>query len=361
MTQERQFIKRLAAVLLLAVFLWVVLKYFLGAIAPFLLAWLTASLSEPVIVQMAEKCKIKRGYASGLCSLVVLLSVVGIAALLASRAYWELASIAEHLPEKLAFLPGLLERLRSAAEGLIRSSPPQLREYLNAVQQGVAEKAALLPGEISARLLETLTHAAAKLPSVVLFTATYAVSVFFISASYPNIISFFLCQLPDSWRSRVKEAAKAMRCGFGKWFRAQLTMSGVMFGLLLLVFVFVGVSSPLVLAGFTALVDALPILGVGTVLIPWAAWEFFGGSGGRGALLAALWLLCMGLRSFLEPRLVGSQSGVNPAAALLAAYCGWRAMGVGGLVLLPLLLVMIKEMNDSGVVRLWVTPGCDRN
>ena len=239
---------------------------------------------------------------------------------------------------------------------MIQSCPPQVRAYIGGAQQSIADWAAQLPGAVSARLFTVLTHTAAKLPSAVLFTATYAVSVFFISGSYPRIIAFALCQLPDSWQTRAKEAARAMRCGFGKWFRAQLTMSGVMFVLLLTAFLLVGAASPLLRAFFTAVVDALPILGVGTVLIPWAVWEAFGGSGGRAVMLAAAWLVCMALRSFLEPRLVGRQSGVDPAAALLAAYCGWRFMGVGGLILFPLLLVILKEMNDSGVVRLWNTP-----
>jgi len=356
MTGEKGFLKRLGIMAAGGAALWLIYKYLLGALAPFLLAWLTASLSEPVIVQMAEKCRIRRSYAGVLCSLVVLLSVVGVTALTVSRLWWELAGLAEHLPRRLAFLPGLLDSLQGVGEGFVSSAPPGLKSYLAAAGESIAAAAAGLPAKLSQRLLEGLGKAASVLPSAALFTATYAVSVFFISASYPKMIAFFMCQLPEAWQVRVREAVRAMGSGFGKWLRAQLAMSGVMLAVLLIVYRLLGVASPLVLAAVTALVEALPVLGAGAVLVPWAVWELFAGTVGRAAALGGAWLLCMGLRSFLEPRLVGRQSGLSPAAALLAAYCGWRFVGVGGLLLFPLGLVMLKEMNDCGVVHLWNTP-----
>lgn len=354
--ENRDFFTKLVKFILTVLLVWLTLRYLLGAFAPFLLAWLTATLTEPVILQMTEKFRIRRRFAAVLCSTVVLLSVVGIAALLVSRAFWELAGLAEKLPEKLAFLPSLLQSVQSYADELVASAPSQLRQYIAAAQDSIAQRAALLPGEISARLIGALSHVVAKLPSVALFTAAYAVSVYFISAAYPTIAKFIVCQLPDRWRQRAGEFVSAMRCGFGKWLRAQLTMSGIMFVLVLVAFLLLGVDSPLLLAFLTALVDALPLLGVGIVFVPWAVWTAVGGAGGKAAMIAAVWLLCLGLRAVLEPRLVGHHSGVNPAAALMAAYGGWRFVGVLGLIGFPLGLVILKEMNDTGVLRLWKTP-----
>ena len=357
MAIERQGVKRLIWAAVIALTAWFLLRYVAGIVAPFIFAWLTASLIEPVIGHMTERFHIRRGFSSVLCSLVVLLSVVGITALALTRAFWELAGLAESLPARLEFLPALIDTLRRRSQRLIASVPDSVKGYLVSAGDGITESITALPGELSGKIPAFLTRLAAALPDAILFTAAYAVGVFFISAAYPKIKRFFICQLDDDGQARARQIAAAARNGFFKWLRAQLIMSGVMLGVLLIAFMLLHVESPLLLAAFTAVVDALPVLGVGTVLVPWSVIEAISGRGGRAAAIAGVWLLCLGLRSFLEPRLVGKQSGVDPAAALLAAYCGWRLFGVAGLIVCPLLVIVMQELNDTGVLHLWNTPG----
>ena len=356
MAAERQGTIRLIRAVLTVLAVWFILRYAAGIAAPFVFAWLTASLIEPVIVHMTERFHIRRGFSSVLCSTVVLLSVVGIAALAAARAFRELADLAEQLPGQLEFLPALIDSLRRRGQRFIASVPDSVKSYLISAGDGITESITALPGELSGRIPAFLTGLAAALPDAALFTAAYAVGVFFISASYPKIIRFFMCQLDEGAKDRALKIVSAARSGFFKWLRAQLTMSGVMFGVLLTAFLLIAADSPLLLAVFTAVVDALPVLGVGAVLVPWSVIEAIGGRGGRAAVIAAIWLLCLALRSFLEPRLVGRQSGVDPAAALLAAYCGWRLFGVAGLIGCPLILIVLQELNGTGVLHIWNTP-----
>ncbi len=326
-------------------------------LAPFLPAWLTASLLEPVVRRMTERFGIRRGFASGLSAGVFLFSALGLLALGLSRGVWELYALARELPERLSALGELVSWAEARAEKLTVSVPPELKGYLALAARGLEEAAASLPGRLSAWLLGKLGEGIGRLPQLLLFAATYAVGVFFLSAGYPEILAFFRCQLPPSWQRRAEEGAAAMRCGLGKWLKAQLRMAGVMALILLTSFLLLGVASPLTAALLTALVDALPVLGVGTVLLPWALWEALSGGGTRALGLGITWLFSLALRSFLEPRLVGRQSGLHPAAALLAAYAGFRLGGVAGLVGLPVFLVMLKELGDCGVLRLWRSPG----
>ena len=99
--------------------------------------------------------------------------------------------------------------------------------------------------------------------------------------------------------------------------------------------------------------DALPVLGTGTVLIPWAAGCFLLGDTGRGLGLLALYGTGLLVRSLLEPRLLAGQVGLPPITALLAMYLGFHFFGVGGMILLPVLLLLVKQMQDAGVVHIW--------
>ena len=109
----------------------------------------------------------------------------------------------------------------------------------------------------------------------------------------------------------------------------------------------------LLLAAVTALVDALPVFGTGTVLLPWAAVCLLLGQAPRAVALAALYAVISAVRSFLEPKVMAAQAGLPPLAALAAMYAGFRAFGVAGMILLPVALLFVKQLHDQGYVGLW--------
>ena len=101
------------------------------------------------------------------------------------------------------------------------------------------------------------------------------------------------------------------------------------------------------------LIDALPVFGTGTVLVPWAAVECLLGNVPKGIALLALFAVISVVRSVLEPKLVAAQAGLPPLASLAAMYVGFGAMGVAGMVLSPVLLLLVKQLHDGGYIRLW--------
>lgn len=108
-----------------------------------------------------------------------------------------------------------------------------------------------------------------------------------------------------------------------------------------------------VLAALIALIDALPVFGTGTVLVPWAAVECLLGAVPRGIALLALFAVISVVRSVLEPKLMAAQAGLPPLASLCAMYVGFCAMGVAGMVLAPMALMLVKQLRDGGYIRLW--------
>ena len=121
------------------------------------------------------------------------------------------------------------------------------------------------------------------------------------------------------------------------------TFAQVTVGLLLL-----RVEPAVLLAGLTALVDALPIFGSGTVLVPWGIWALLSGDLLRGFGLLFLYGLVTLVRSLLEPRLVGRRAGLPPLVALISMYGGFRLFGILGLLLAPLAAVVIWQLWMEG-------------
>ena len=102
-----------------------------------------------------------------------------------------------------------------------------------------------------------------------------------------------------------------------------------------------------------AIVDALPVLGTGTVLIPWAIYHLLLGTFPRGIALLALYAIILLVRSLMEPKVMAAQAGLPPLSALLAMYLGYCLFGIWGMLLLPVLLLFVKQLQDSGAIHLW--------
>jgi len=96
-----------------------------------------------------------------------------------------------------------------------------------------------------------------------------------------------------------------------------------------------------------ALLDALPVLGSGMILLPWSIVLFFQKNYIPGAILLTVFVLCVILREFLEPKLLGKGIGIRPLYTLISMYLGIRIFGVAGFILGPIGLVIIKSLYEQ--------------
>lgn len=251
-----------------------------------------------------------------------------------------------------AGLPGMTENLRQRLEDFCAACPQGLRSWLEEVPALLGTLAAGVAQRASGACITAAAALAAALPGVFLFCGTTALAVFFTAGSYPRVMAFFRRQLGHRL-DRARGVKANLLSTLGKWCRAQAILLGVTFCELLAGFLLMGQRYALLLAAVTALVDALPVFGTGTVLLPWAAVCLLAGQAPRAVALAALYAVISAVRSLLEPKVMAAQAGLPPLAALAAMYAGFRALGVAGMILLPMALLFVKQLHDEGYVGLW--------
>jgi predicted PurR-regulated permease PerM len=109
----------------------------------------------------------------------------------------------------------------------------------------------------------------------------------------------------------------------------------------------------LTLAALIALIDILPVLGVGTVLVPWAILLLVRGDTYTGVGLLLMFGIIWIIRQISEPRIVGHSVGLSPLVTLIVMYAGYHFMGFGGLFVFPLVMILLKNLHDICVLRLW--------
>ncbi len=323
---------------------YLALRYLLPWCLPFLPALPAAALIEPAVGFLQRRLRFRRGFSALLLTLVLLFLLGGLLSLLWTTLTAQLSALLEAAPAFLDALPAAAEGLLARAERLSPSCPDWLRAYLRGqLTQAVSDVDGLLRA-LAGRALALLGAAAAALPGGVLGAATCVLAVYFTSASYPALRAAARRRLPRGTLRRLGLLRSGVTRSLAQWLRAQLTLSAVTFCELLLGFLLLRQRYALLLALLITALDALPVFGTGTALVPWAAGALLFGSPPRAIALLALYLCALLTRSVLEPKLLSARSGLPPLASLAAMYLGFCSFGVAGMVLFPVLLLLLAQL-----------------
>jgi len=333
--------------------LWLGFRFVLPWAAPFLLALFTARLMEPVVRWLIVRFRFRRGFAAAVCSLLMLALMLFLVSFIINQLINGIGVFARNLPEIAGQVGQVFGRLERHLYHFVIAAPVETQAMLQTAIDSFTLMLEELPSQLSTGLLGVAASVAGAFPRTLLFILTYAISMIFMSVSYPQVTAFLLRQIPVRWHERTRAFGQDMISTLGKWGRAQVKLIGVTFVLLTTSFLVLRVSYAIPLAALVAAIDALPVFGTGTVLIPWAVLSLLGGNFTMGIGLALTYATVSIVHSFMEPRLVGEQLGLHPLATLMAMYLGYRLVGVLGMITFPMVFLMLKQFHDRGHVRLW--------
>ena len=331
---------------------YLLLRFLLPWAAPFIVAFLLAAMIEPLVSRMTAK-RLKRSAAAGFASLGLLASLIYLAAKLVVYMTGAAAGLVEKLPLIMEKLAESFDSLEKQLNSYAAASPPGVSDYVGQAMDSVGELLYRVPAALSQWLLDSLAKAAQCSPNVLLFAVTAGIGTYFVSASYPRVLSFISAQIPLVLKERLSGLGRDLKNSFGGFAKAQLILMGMTFTQLLIAFVLLGVEKPFLPAAATAFVDALPVFGTGIILVPWALYGLLLGNSAQGLGLLICWLVVSLVRNCAQAKLLGDQIGLDPLASLLAIYVGWQVKGVWGMLLFPLVMVTLRQLNDKGVIKLW--------
>ena len=325
--------------------LTVALRWLVWCLAPFLLAAAFAAVLEPAVRFLQQRFRFRRGFAALVLTLFTLFVSGGLLSLLGTTLLREARALLEGAPTMLAALPDALSALSERVARYAAACPAWLREGITETLTRYAAEAGGLLRKLTAWLLSALASCAAGLPAFFLSAATAVLALYFTLASLPELGALLRKSCPDAALQRLTRLRDGVARSLSRWLRAELTLCALTFCEVLSALLLLRRPYALLLAVLVTLVDALPVFGAGTVLVPWAAFELLMGRVPLAVALGALHLVTLTVRSVMEPRLLGAQAGVPPILSLLAMYVGFCAYGVSGMVLLPFLLLLFAQLR----------------
>lgn len=325
-------------------------RYLLPLVFPFLAAYLMALFLRPSAAFLEKRLRISfRGRTIGipigviggvelilLCILLFVLLAAG-----GRRFMEELEHFLEELPGRMEELSLLGGQFEQSAERFLHLPAGRLGQLFRGtgLQGGGQVKEILLP-----QLLQKSVPAAARI-----VRAVVVVVLFFIA----SILSL---QEMDELRRRRFDSmfhreffllGRRLAVTGSAWLKTQsviflMTSSLSMLGLLL-------IGNPYYILGGIGIgvLDALPIFGTGTALVPWSILLLFKREWGHALILFGLYLLCYFLREFTEAHLMGKKMGLSPLETLAAIYVGLQLFGLFGFLLGPIGLLIIKDFVEE--------------
>ena len=327
--------------------LFVLFRWLLPVVLPFLIAMGLARLMEPAVRFMHKKWRFPRKIGAALLTLLIVAAIVGAVWFILSWLFWEINGLIERAPELIARLPEMNESWTEKLNRWIEAAPLSMRDTLSNAAEGVMEGLSAIPAKVVGWLTNWLTGFAKKLPYIILFVFALVLSTFLISADYPGITKSLLKPFSKKTRDKILSVKTRLVNTLGKWLKAQGMIMLITFGELLLGFMILRIPTALLAASLIALVDALPVLGAGLCLIPWAIISLASGDSFQAAGLAVIYGAVVLVRGFLEPKLVGDQIGLGALPTFMAMYAGFVLSGVLGMITFPILLITGKQIWES--------------
>lgn len=352
LTPKRQaLLKWLGLVLLLIAALFLFFTRLIKYVAPFLMAFIIMISIEGMVGFFQKRLKLSRGLAVGISLLLFVIVVGGILTFTFYRLTVELWRLALEIP-KMDFNPIIdyFESLFEKGQDLFFSLPESL---VNTIEQSLeldVPKLSKIATEISSRLMNIvmgMIDFVKFLPDVVVFLIVMLISTYFMSRDRRQISEFFSKRIPPHWFGKIINLKNDMLVALAGFLKAQMFLMAVTFLELLIGFQIIGVKYAFFFALATAIVDVLPVLGTGTVLIPTSIVYFIMGNVPRGLWFLSLYLVIFVVRQILEPKVISQSLGLHPLITVMSMYVGLKLVGVAGMLLGPIIAIIIKAFYKA--------------
>lgn len=351
---KKKFIVNVAFIVTVYAVLYFIFVYMIHWVMPFLVGFLIALGLRP-LTRFVNKLVNSTG--KGVAVFVVAMFYAAAATLIwliLSFLFAQLTDMVNVMPD-LYFQrlePVLLEFNDWIVENAKLISPDAANAISQVITNGINYISDVIKN-ISISLVQFVTRLISNFPLYLISVIFTIVLSVFISVEYNNITAFIKRQLPDKFNSTFTEARIFVTGTLWKMIKSYMIILFITFIELLVGLSILDVTYALPLAAIIAVLDIMPIIGTGGVIIPWAIVELILKNYRTGGGLLILYVTVTVVRNIVEPRIVGHQIGLHPIITITAMYAGLRLFGFAGFIIAPVVAILVKYLNDTGKIHLF--------
>lgn len=327
-------------ILSILILLYVIVEYLLPVVLPFIIAWLVAAITVNPARKMSKKTKVPERILRLMMSISLTLSAATALGVL----LWQI------IDAIWRFLSDLGEgnRLYDLISSLFTADIPFIGDKIpNELAAGIKSAISQALSAVFSALASGATAIAGALPQAFFVLIVTLISLVYFSLDYDRISHFVKSLLPDRAIKAISHFKNGIFTVIKKYLLSYSLILLITFGVMLAGFLVLRIEHALLVAILVALLDILPVIGVGTVLIPWSILELAAGNKALGIGLLVLFVLNAIIRQLAEPKIVGKNLDLHPIVTLILLYVGYSLFGFVGLIILPVIAVSLGVALNS--------------
>ncbi|HIW57188.1 MAG TPA: sporulation integral membrane protein YtvI [Firmicutes bacterium] len=352
--RRRKFIISVVYYAIIAALAYLTMRYIIRWVMPFLISFAIALAFKPLINFLHRKIGMNKRL-SGVLLVVVSYVVIGVLLWLGGyRIFVWLRNILTDMPEYYsAVIYPIFENTNNWVLDLVNRLAPQFTGEISDMLGAAANSLRDYIVSLSADALTALAGTSRRIPLYLLSFIFTILGSLFVTMDYVSITNFIKRQMGEKTLNIVMGIKSYLGKTIASYAKAYLILMLITFIEISVGMLALKVDNPFGIAAIIAIADALPVLGTGTILLPWAVISliqqqyFFAGG------LVLLYLIVTVVRQFIEPKIVGDQLGLPPIVTLISIYLGFVWFGLDGAIIFPISMNIIVSLHKAGKIHIW--------
>ena len=323
-----------AVILLLG---FIVGRFTLKYLTPFVLAVIIASFMQKPANALSQKIPLSKEVSAALLAAGVYFLAAGVLSFIVYRLVAFSGVIIDDLPDFFSYISRIYDDFSKKLYDRFGKLSPEIATEINSVLKAGISKLTLNATGYVSRLA---AFAVKGIPSFLFSSIVALVASCYIAKDYDRLKRFLQGIFSENVYGNIIKIKKILKECVFKLFKSYMILTAAAYLQLVVGFWILRIKYAPLIALIVALIDLLPVLGTGTVLIPWGLILISFGNSFTGFGLLIIYIITVIVRNFLEPKIIGGQIGINPLFTLLAMFVGLKVLGFWGLIIMPVALIV---------------------
>lgn len=320
------------------------LKFFL----PFVIGWIISMIANPLVRFLEKRVKIVRKHSSVMIVVAVLAVIITALYFVISKLISETVGFIGDVPRYYDAAAVEVQKMLVQIERLLQFLPQDVQDSVNQFFAHLGEYLNLAVQKIASPTVTVAGNVVKSIPAALVYTIVTIFSSYLFIVNRDKILEFFRKYMPVGGTKYYRYLQKDVKHLVGGYFLAQFKIMFVIAVVLAVGFLVLGVDYALLIAIIIALLDFLPVLGTGTILIPWAVIRVFSGEYAFAFGLVIIYVLTLVLRQVIQPKIVGDTMGLDPLMTLLFLFLGFKISGLAGMILAVPIGMIFLNLYEFG-------------
>jgi len=319
-----------------------VVPKFLAVMWPFVVGWIIAMIANPLVHFLEKKVRIVRKHGSAIVIVTVLVLVISLLYFL----------VYAFIKQSTGFISSIPEMYETASEELQKAIDGwriNVSFLSGNTVDGIVDKIGGFIDKFADDVMSsnlTVSNAGMVVKSVaegLLMTVITILLCFFLTAEHDNLIKVYKDKMPAKVKKTYKLVMDNIIYALVGYLKAQFKIMVCVFIILAIGFLVLGVEYALLIAFIVSFIDFLPVFGAGAVIWPWCVYDLIMGNYVEAIVIFALYIVCQGVRQFLQPKMVADSIGLSPLATLFFMFIGYRVSGIIGMIIgIPIGMIIMS-------------------